>query len=302
MDTEQIRYQASAAVVKLAERKKDAATSRPGKNAVRGHDDMHTPYDPAAMREAIEYFRIALEIRDDPTILHWLGMAQEMVGDFGAAAATYRSLQALCAEDQAPPLAHINKTYRELAASTLDRLAQKQSGRYDPAVALKSAMSGMLAMFDRSEKLGAGDKAALKDVYAQAQETLLGVMAARDDAGDAGPPAPADAQDASDFADAFGQRITDGDFKAAHAMLSSALKASHSPATLASTVAEMLQEEPALQAGVLNTMHDWPAREADDVLWAYVSISSESCNEAATVIVAREDGRLAIRNIEWGRP
>ena len=85
-------------------------------------------------------------------------------------------------------------------------------------------------------------------------------------------------------------------------MLCVALRSSLSPAALATTVDEMLQNEPAIQAGVLNTMHDWPDRQATDVLWAYVSIESEGCNEAATVIVAREKGKLVIRNIEWGRP
>jgi hypothetical protein len=35
-----------------------------------------------------------------------------------------------------PPLAHINKTYRELAAMSLNRLRKKKSGHYDPKAAM----------------------------------------------------------------------------------------------------------------------------------------------------------------------
>jgi hypothetical protein len=110
------------------------------------------------------------------------------------------------------------------------------------------------------------------------------------------------AQAAFDAANAFGQHLVERNFEAAHAMLSNALKASQSPAELARTVDLMLGNQPARQAAALNTLDDWPDREKDDVLWVYVSISSDDHNEAASVVVTRETGQLVLSSIEWGRP
>jgi len=41
---------------------------------------------------------------------------------------------------------------------------------------------------------------------------------------------------------------------------------------------------------------------ADDFGWAYVAISGTDCCEAVAVMITNEEDRLAIRDIEWGRP
>ena len=54
-------------------------------------------------------------------------------------------------------------------------------------------------------------------------------------------------------------------------------------------------------------MDDWSDKQPADVGWAYVSISSETENEAVkleavSVIVTDEQGKKVIREIMWGRP
>ena len=50
------------------------------------------------------------------------------------------------------------------------------------------------------------------------------------------------------------------------------------------------------------TMEAWPDKQPHDVGWAYVSIGGDVYSEAVTVVVARENGRLVIRQVEFGRP
>jgi hypothetical protein len=47
---------------------------------------------------------------------------------------------------------------------------------------------------------------------------------------------------------------------------------------------------------------DWPAKQAGDVGWAYVTVLGEECIEAVTVFVAEQGEKLVIRDVEWGRP
>jgi len=54
--------------------------------------------------------------------------------------------------------------------------------------------------------------------------------------------------------------------------------------------------------GHVEFMDDWPARQSQDIGWAYVSITGAGFIEAVTVVVAEENGAAKIREIEWGRP
>jgi hypothetical protein len=54
---------------------------------------------------------------------------------------------------------------------------------------------------------------------------------------------------------------------------------------------------------VMGENSDWPTREVADIGWVYVSIASTAgYGEAVAVVVADEDDRVVIRDIEWGRP
>jgi len=47
---------------------------------------------------------------------------------------------------------------------------------------------------------------------------------------------------------------------------------------------------------------EWPGKEMLDVGWVYVAIDGDGYTEAVTVTITREEDKLVIRNIEWGRP
>ena len=49
-------------------------------------------------------------------------------------------------------------------------------------------------------------------------------------------------------------------------------------------------------------LDEWPAKEPDDVGMAYVGVQGDDIVEAVTVTVAKFDGELLVREIEWGRP
>lgn len=53
---------------------------------------------------------------------------------------------------------------------------------------------------------------------------------------------------------------------------------------------------------VSKTMTNWPARQPSDLGWAYVSIGGDVYSEAITVVVASENGKARIREVEFGRP
>jgi hypothetical protein len=107
----------------------------------------------------------------------------------------------------------------------------------------------------------------------------------------------------SDTALAFAATLVAGDYAAALAMLSPALKRHYSKADLQKQLAQMLaytgESATGADVAVETVMEDWPDKLPDDALWAYVSIAKSSFAEAVTVIV---DARGDIREIIWGRP
>ena len=102
----------------------------------------------------------------------------------------------------------------------------------------------------------------------------------------------------------FARALVAGDFERAHEMLSSKCGEQNPPASLRSSYESMIEygDGPPSEIEVMGTMEEWRRRHADDVGWAYVSISGETYAEAVTAIVAPDNGVLKIRYIEWGRP
>jgi hypothetical protein len=49
-------------------------------------------------------------------------------------------------------------------------------------------------------------------------------------------------------------------------------------------------------------MTSWPGKQPTDLGWAYVSIGGAVYSEAATVVVALENGAARVREVEFGRP
>lgn len=105
-----------------------------------------------------------------------------------------------------------------------------------------------------------------------------------------------------------------GDFDTAHRMLVPALRDDFPPEELQANYTGMFEYAggPAaaaeMRVDVLRTLEAWPGKEESDVGWAYVGVSTANrthggvCNEAITVIVAEQEGHMAIREMIWGRP
>ena len=53
---------------------------------------------------------------------------------------------------------------------------------------------------------------------------------------------------------------------------------------------------------VMQVLDEWASKEKGDTRWVYVAISNDYYCEAASVIVAQEQGRSVIRELDWGRP
>ena len=110
--------------------------------------------------------------------------------------------------------------------------------------------------------------------------------------------------DYEQFAVQFARALTEGDFDAAHRMLSTDLRQQLSADNLGAEFDSMTDyfDSAAKVDGHTETMSDWPGKRADDLGWVYVSISGTPCSEAVIVIVSSGGDGMAISSIEWGRP
>jgi hypothetical protein len=93
----------------------------------------------------------------------------------------------------------------------------------------------------------------------------------------------------------------------AHRVLTPSLRKQYSPERLKECLSRMYNGYAAGPAKRVFfdpefSMEEWPAKQERDVGWAYVSVEGDDFLEAVTVVVAQDDSRLLIRDIEWGRP
>lgn len=110
----------------------------------------------------------------------------------------------------------------------------------------------------------------------------------------------------SELAVEFANALVVGKFDDAYQLLADTIKAQWSPALLQETYQEMVSYfiVPPTRVTVEYVMTEWqlPVKQATDIGWAYVSICGDSDGEGIAVIICKEQGRCAIRYIEWGRP
>jgi hypothetical protein len=339
-DLDAVREEALSAIVKLAQRKEHRAKSQPGEHAERGHDDLRTLHDPSAMREAIEFYRLAMSLgrkpgltdpgHADPTVAHWKGMAEELIGDFDAATRTFEGMARLISaqSDAAPWM----RTYEDVASAALLRLARKRAEAGPKRVAdivfaakqprpsedMHASMKALLDAFAAPARADGSELEALMGVAVTASRyaPTLRDAAASVPAAHEGPSSRAtqalQGAEALEFnaacsrAQSFGDALAQGDYADAHAMVCAALRKTMTVHRLENIVTDMMMGEGITQARVTVTESDWPARQAGEAAWAYISLEGPACREAATVIVAREreGGReeLVICDLEWGRP
>ena len=106
------------------------------------------------------------------------------------------------------------------------------------------------------------------------------------------------------IAEQFGNSLAKGDFEGAHQLLTGDAKEKYSQASLKVSLVHMICYENALiqHVKVEETLEHWPAREENDVAWAYVGLSGDTFVEAVALILCNTPAGIRIRAIEWGRP
>jgi hypothetical protein len=102
----------------------------------------------------------------------------------------------------------------------------------------------------------------------------------------------------------FAEHLTTGRFEDAHAMLSDHLQQQYRPSDLSREYSAMISYGDSAPdiVELIITMDAWPARQTNDLGWAYVAISGDGFSEAVTVVVAQGSVHAHIRELEWGRP
>lgn len=110
-----------------------------------------------------------------------------------------------------------------------------------------------------------------------------------------------------EIAVAFASALVQGDWRGAHAFLAPRLRGELVPELLRDRFVGMFRgytdgEPTSVQYDEQFALDDWPAKQPGDVGWAYVSICGDNFVEAVAVTVAKSDGSLFIREVEWGRP
>jgi hypothetical protein len=103
---------------------------------------------------------------------------------------------------------------------------------------------------------------------------------------------------------AFAKHLVAGRFYDARTMLSEHLQQQYLPSDLRREYSAMVSYGGSAPDSVelISTMDTWPARQANDLGWAYVSISGSGFSEAVSVVVAQENHQALIRELKWGRP
>jgi hypothetical protein len=102
----------------------------------------------------------------------------------------------------------------------------------------------------------------------------------------------------------FTKALSVGDFNSAHALLDEPGRARYSGPDLQHHFETMIAQGAGqeLKVEIMESLEHWPAKQAHDLGWVYVSVSGQSFAEAVAVIVSHEAGALRIRELEWGRP
>lgn len=110
----------------------------------------------------------------------------------------------------------------------------------------------------------------------------------------------------AEVAIAFASALVDGDFTRAKALLSPELRMRYTTNALRAKFYRMISysdgEPQSIYYDEEFQGEDWPDKREGDVGWVYVGIDGDGFVEAVSVVVAKIDGQLFIREIEWGRP
>ena len=104
----------------------------------------------------------------------------------------------------------------------------------------------------------------------------------------------------------FGDLIAKEDYTAAHSLLTRQAQDTYSVEEMKRRSEGMRRYAPGpfrnFQVMEEFILEDWPAKQDGDVASIYISLEGDNFCEAVSVIVARQDSDLRIRELEWGRP
>jgi hypothetical protein len=110
----------------------------------------------------------------------------------------------------------------------------------------------------------------------------------------------------TDIARQFGEHVAAGDFEAAHALLTLDAQRLYWPELMRLAVAKMTAYAPGpiRRVEVLDefVLHQWPAKQPDDIASVYVALEGDSFSEAVSVVLTETPDGIRIRDLEWGRP
>jgi hypothetical protein len=116
------------------------------------------------------------------------------------------------------------------------------------------------------------------------------------------PMSPADLE----IAEQFGHWISQGNYSAAHALLTEAAQILYSPVDFQWSFEAMTQYAPGPVEEVTvvtdYVLEEWPDQREGDVGIVYVALTGAGYNEAVILTLAREAGNTRVREVEWGRP
>jgi hypothetical protein len=116
----------------------------------------------------------------------------------------------------------------------------------------------------------------------------------------------------ADIALSFARALVGKDYEEAAGMLAASLKTTSPPDVLCKQLEEMIRYEgdegrwptgiQVVTAADSSDMAKWKCPNPNDFGWAYVAIDGTDYCEAVAVMITKEEERLVIRGIEWGRP
>jgi len=294
--SDSIRKTASVEVHGLALRRENLGSTRNLSAPIQsgwqpGKDDLGLPIHLTTMLEAIELHKISLAFHYDEYWTYLLGLLLERVGDFEQAIKVFESLQG---------------SYAQHATLHIKRCRAKIGGTHDAETEIDEHLDEYA---DALNKVGQDGR-----IVTMLKGLLKSKMKENRKSSNKNPTQPKahdeplesdNLEAASCVAQRFAEFLSEGQFEKAAELVASSLDLSANDLKVEYEEMTIYDDEPdpgPFEVMVMQCTPDMPNMEADDVAWAYVSISGTEFNEAVTVMISQDNGGLRITDLEWGRP
>jgi hypothetical protein len=291
--------------------------------------------DPMKVQTALHYLEVSLAIHEDATVRQSLARCQKLLGTNGAAKTKLRLddipeavridiRSALVSRGMSklptdwvsekhgvpPEKLQVAVHYLELAnaiepgLTVLNWRAQclKLMGRWDDAIAAFRELMAVATGDMKATYAPLAERGIRECEKGRRAKTTAHAKPAKPTTSKKAAPA-ADAATV-ELATSFADALVAADFGKARVLLSRSLKKAKSEQSLARSVKSLLPSAKSKleDAEVVETLTDWPDKQQGDVGWVYVALNGDGFSEGVSVTVSREGSRLAIRDVEWGRP